>query len=580
MPPHLADRSLAPRRSLASSASLVPHPWRLGVLPRVLLGLALPLIVGLACRPAAALGADEFWQAAGLEGAVVAGGPGPEAAAAGLAVLQEGGNAVDSAATMLLVLCVIDPGNFCFGGEVPWLVYDGPRRVVEVVAGQGVAPQLATRTHFDAQGKIPPTGVEPAAVPAALDAILTALDRYGTISLARAAQPMLAVLDARTETWHRDLARTMRELIAAERQATDRRQGLRLAADYFYRGPIARRIDSWSRANGGLLRYADLATHVTRIEQPVSISYRGYTVVKCGIWTQGPMLLQSLQLLSGFDFASLHPAHADQIHLTVEALKLALADRDTHYGDPLFSDIPLAELLSTSYADTRRTLIDRSQASREWRPGAPRGAQARLDRTPPAGDASGRQRDTTTCLVADRFGNVVAATPSGWGGVVAGDTGVHLGSRLRSLTMEAGHPNEVAPGKRPRITLTPTLVLQQSQPVLAISVAGGDLQDQVSLQLLLACLDFHRSPAEAVTLPRFSTAHHIGSFSQPPPQLGSLTVNPEVTETTLERLRQLGHQVTVSPGPIGHPSVLRIDPATGRKEAAGDPRTKRHARAY
>jgi gamma-glutamyltranspeptidase/glutathione hydrolase len=529
----------------------------------------------------AAVPAEDSWRAEGGQGVVVAGGPGPEAAEAGIAVLRDGGNAVDATAATLLVLSVIDPGNFCFGGEVPWLVYDGERKTVEVLAGQGVAPRLATREHFAAKGGIPPTGIEPAAVPAALDAILTALDRYGTVTFSRAAQPMLTALGNRSDPWCGDLARTIRELIDVEKTASDRRQGLRRVADHFYRGPIAWRIDKWSRASGGLLRYADLATHTTRVEQPVTGEYRGHTVVKCGIWTQGPMLLQTLQLLEGFELSPLAPTDPQCVHLAVESLKLALADRDTYYGDPLFSDVPLRELLAPSYAETRRSLIDRGRASRELRPGDPLTASPlKPPAAKPAAGTGGPQRDTTTCIVADRFGNVVAATPSGWGGVTAGDTGVQLGSRLRSLTMEAGHANEVLPGKRPRITLTPTIVLKDGRPVLAVSVAGGDLQDQVSLQMLLATIDFARSPAQAVTLPRYSTAHHIGSFSQPPPKLGSLAINPEAGVEVIARLKALGHDVTESTGPIGHPCVLRIDPVTGRKEAAGDPRAKRHARAH
>ena len=525
--------------------------------------------------------ADDSWRAEGSQGIVVAGGPGPEAAEAGIAVLKEGGNAVDAAAATLLVLSVIDPGNFCFGGEVPWLVYQGERRTVEVLAGQGVAPRLATREHFASKGGIPPTGIEPAAVPAALDAILTALDRYGSITFERSAQPMLVALDKRPDPWCGDLAKTIRELIDVEKSSTDRRQGLRRVADHFYRGPIAWRIDKWSRASGGLLRYADLATHTTRVEQPVTGEYRGLTVVKCGIWTQGPMLLQTLQLLEGFELAPLGPTDPQCVHLAVESLKLALADRDAYYGDPLFSDVPLRELLAPSYAETRRSLIDRGRASRELRPGDPLAARPlKAPEAKPAAGTGGPQRDTTTCLVADRFGNVVAATPSGWGGTTAGDTGVQLGSRLRSLTMEAGHANEVLPGKRPRITLTPTLVLKDNRPVLAVSVAGGDLQDQVSLQMLLATIDFAKSPAQAVTLPRYSTAHHIGSFSQPPAKLGSLSINPEAGGAVIERLKALGHDVSESAGPIGHPCVLRLDPVTGRKEGAGDPRAKRHARAH
>ncbi|MGB8854059.1 MAG: gamma-glutamyltransferase [Pirellulales bacterium] len=519
------------------------------------------------------------WHAEGGSGVVACGGPGREAVEAGLAVLEEGGNAIDAAAATLLVLCVIDSGNFCFGGECPILVYDAKRGVVEVIAGVGAAPRLATLEYFRAAGGIPRSGAAAAAVPGAFDGILTALERSGTITLARAARAMLAVLDARSDGWCRDLARTMRELIAAEATAADRRQGLRRAADHFYRGPIARRIDAWSRGSGCLIRAADLATHVTRVEDPLMAEYRGHTIVKCGPWSQGPMLLEAVRLLEGSDVKSSGADRAAAVHLMTESLKLALADRDAHYGDPLFADVPLVDLLAEPYTLARRRLIDVALASWELRPGRPVDS-ARPGDPPPASPSEGRrQRDTTTCVVADAHGNVVAATPSGWAGVVAGDTGIMLGSRLQSFALDADHPNRIEPGKRPRITLTPTLVLQAGRPVLAISVAGGDVQDQVTLQLLVDLLDDGMTPAEAVTRPRFQTNHHVGSFGQTPPQLGSLVLEKGFDQATVERLRALGHDVTLVAGPIGDPVVLRLDPPTGRKEAAGDPRSRRQAAA-
>jgi gamma-glutamyltranspeptidase/glutathione hydrolase len=272
-----------------------------------------------------------------------------------------------------------------------------------------------------------------------------------------------------------------------------------LVADYFYRGPIAREIDAWSRANGGLIRYSDLATHVTRIEEPASATYRGHTVYKCGVWNQGPYLLQTLQLLEGFDVKSLGHNRPDAIHLTVEAMKLALADRDVYYADPLFEDVPLRELLSPKYVAMRRPLIDMKQASLVQRPGDPRGGKALLDAADARRGLGGPANDTTTCVVADGQGNVVAATPSGFSGPVIGDTGIWLGSRLQSFNIWEGHPNCIQPGKRPRITLTPTLVLKDDKPVIAVSVAGGDLQDQVTLQVLLNVIDFGLKPADAVT---------------------------------------------------------------------------------
>ena len=308
----------------------------------------------------------------------------------------------------------------------------------------------------------------------------------------------------------------------------DRSRGLRQVADAFYRGPIARRIDAWSRAQGGLIRYVDLATHTTRIEQPTMVNYRGHQVYKCGPWTQGPCLLESLQLLEGFDLGSTGQNSTKAIHLTVEALKLAMADRDSHYADPLFENVPIEGLLDPAYAVRRRALLDSNRASLVRRPGNPITGQAILDPKADPAEQHGVVRtaavhDTTTCVVVDRWGNLVAATPSGWSGVLAGQTGVWLGSRLQSFNVWPGHPDVIAPGKRPRITLSPTIVLRDGNPIMAISVAGGDNQDQMSLQLLLNHLDFHLDPANSVVAPRFMTDHFISSFRQKPPATGAAT---------------------------------------------------------
>ena len=527
-------------------------------------------------RPPAELAAMPS-HASGLRGAVVAGGS--EAVAAGVATLEAGGNAVDAAVTTLLAQTVTDSGSFCFGGEVPILVYDAARGVVEVIAGQGAAPRLATPGRFDKEGGIPARGIESAAVPATPDALLTVLDRFGTRTFAEVAAPTLRILDRREQPWHADLARTIRRLIEAERGSADRRRGLRLAADAFYRGPIAREIDAWSRAHGGLLRYGDLAAHVTRVEEPVTADYRGFTVVKCGPWTQGPALLQALQLLDGFDLRAMGPGSPAAIHVSAEALKLAFADRDAYYADPLFSDVPLAALLAPGYVAKRRALIDLGRASLELRPGDPVHGQALLKGVGTPDGKGGPANDTSTCLVADRSGNVVAATPSGWSGVLAGETGVWLGSRLQSLDTRAGHPNVIEPGKRPRVTLTPTLVLKGGKPAFAVSVAGGDLQDQVTLQVLENLIDFQLSAEAAVTAARFQTDHHVGSFRQTPPKLGDLGVDAGLDAGTAEALKALGHRVRAVRPPIAAPTVLRINLESSRVDAAGDPRAGRHAAA-
>jgi gamma-glutamyltranspeptidase / glutathione hydrolase len=528
--------------------------------------------------PLPPLAAQQGSHGSGSKGAVAAGGQG--AVDAGLSILRAGGNAADAAVGAILALSVTDSSAFCFGGEAPILVYDARRKVVESYCGLGTAPRLATREFFAKRGAtIPAKGVLSAAVPGALDACLTVLDRHGTKTFAEVVAPALALLDRKTKDWHPDLARTLRRLVEAEKAAGDRRRGLRLVADCFYRGPIARELDRWSRENGGLIRYTDLATHVTRVEEPVSLDYRGHKVYKCGVWTQGPYLLQTLALLERFDLKKMGHNSPDAIHASVEAMKLALADRDVYYADPLFASVPLGELLAPKYTETRLPLIDLKKASLLQRPGDPVAGKALSDVKIPSGPG-GPANDTTTCVVADGQGNVVAATPSGFGGVVAGKTGVALGTRLQSFNTWEGHPNCIEPGKRPRITLTPTLVLRDGKPAYAVSVAGGDGQDQTTLQLLLNAIDFGMGPRQAVTAPRFGTNHHLGSFRQKAPELGSLLLYPEIGDKTTKELKGRGHKVTISKRALWAPVMLRIDPKTGVIEAAGDPRARRHAAAY
>lgn len=533
-------------------------------------------------RPTKAAGIARDWKASGTQGAVAAGGT--ESVDAGIEIFKAGGNAADAAAATILAETVTDAHLFCFGGEVPIMVFDANEKAIRVIAGQGAAPRLATREHFAAKpGGIPERGIEPAAVPAALDAIVKLLDLFGTKSFAHVTEPTLRILRRNEQPWHADYARTLGILIDAEKKSLDSNQGRKAAlasvADAFYRGPIARRIDAWSRENGGLLRYEDLEKHVTRIEDPVTVDYRGYKVAKCGPWTQGPALLQTLQLLEGFDLKALGANQPESIHLTIESLKLAFADRDVYYADPLFCDVPLPALLDASYAEKRRRLIDATHASLEQRPGDPRHGGAILDSTAARQGLGGPSHDTTTCLVADKLGNVVAATPSGWSGALAGDTGIWLGSRLQSFNTWDGHPNVIKPGKRPRITLTPTIVLKDGKPRFAVSVAGGDQQDVVTLQLLLDVIDYGMSPADAVTTPTFSTDHFTGSFRQTPAKLGSLTLSRNIDAKTADALAAKGHKITITRGgAAAAPIILRI--GDGNIDAAGDPKAGRHAAAF
>ena len=341
-------------------------------------------------------------------------------------------------------------------------------------------------------------------------------------------------------------------------------------SDYFYRGPIAREIDEWSRENGGLLRYHDFAQHQTRVENSLSIQFNGYTVHKCNVWTQGPFLLQTLRLLESTDFETLEHGSADYIHRITEAMKLAFADRDAYYGDPTFVDVPIDKLLSSQYTQMRMPLLNMKSASQVQQPGDPINMKPLLGKDPMDYKiTSGFSEDTSNCLVADKFGNVVAATPSGWGGVIAGDSGVELGSRMIGLTAWRDHPSMVEPGKRPRITLTPTLIMKDGKPVFAISVAGGDMQDQASIQILLNRLMYQFDPLKSVTDPRFNTKHHINWFGHEKAQLGVLHVTRNTGDDVVKELESRGHKIEVS-GSAGRSTVLAIDPKTGKKHASTD----------
>jgi gamma-glutamyltranspeptidase/glutathione hydrolase len=258
----------------------------------------------------------------------------------------------------------------------------------------------------------------------------------------------------------------------------------------------------------------------------------------------------------------------DYIHVVTEAMKLALADRDEFYGDPLFADVPLQILLSDKYTDLRRPLIDMNAASQALRPGDPFNMKPLLEG---GGRTFPNEGGTTTCVAADRWGNVVVTTPSGLGSSAGsgGHTGITHGSRLVINNTWRGHPNCIGPGKRPRTSLTPTLVMKTGRPYLAISVAGGDMQDQAALQIILDFIDFGMNIDQALNAARFSTEHFIGSFGQDPPQLGSLRLHKSITEETRDILAGRGHKIAVTPYNIGGIAMLYIDSKTGLIYGAG-----------
>ena len=590
---------------------------------------------------------------------VVAGGQ-PLSVEAGMRILQRGGNAVDAGVATILAASVIEFSHFSFGGEVPILI-KLKGRDVSVIEGMGTAPAKATREFFvnrakqqgggtnatapdsgatqraDADmpvypgakpGLIPSTGPLSATVPAVLDACVSALDKFGTKSLAEVMQPAIELADGfpidelrvqyiKTRApifsqWpdakrlflpngavpkegdifvQADLARTLRAIVAAEKRKVrrGRHAGLMAARDYFYRGPVGQRIGNYMQNHGGLIAASDIAGWHATVGTPTKTNYRGYEIYKTGFWAQGPMMIEVLNLLEGFDLKKLGHNSPEYIHTVTEALKLGFADRDRYYGDPNFVKIPGAQLISKDYAAMRRRLIDDQRASLDQRPGDPENmkplsASAAISyNTTPVPEIE-KANDTTCVNVIDKDGNMFSATPSGaWlPAVVAGDTGVLMGQRLQSALTDPNSPNVVAPGKRPRITLTPTIVLKDGRPFMVLSTPGGDNQDQALLQVLLNIVEFGMNPQEAVEAPRFDTQHYISSFDNHEFLAGVLNVESRIPAEVISKLEARGHKLKVQTawGTGSSPTVIMYDANSGVISGGADPRRGRYAVAW
>lgn len=572
--------------------------------------------------------------------AVVAGGQ-PLVVEAGLRMLHKGGNAVDAGVAATFAGSVIEFSHFAFGGEVPVMIKLSGKPVI-TINGQGHAPKLATAEFFLNQlrenteasarnnskpGLIPSNGPLSATVPGVLDAMVVALSDYGTMTLSEVMQPAIELADGFPidelrvqyirntrrvfEKWpearavflpngeepkvgdifvQKDLAQTLRELVAVEKKhaRSGRQAALNAVRDYFYRGPIARRIGKAMEQCGGLLRAEDLATFRADVDQPTKVTYRGYEIYKTGFWAQGPVMLEALNLLEGFDLQTMKHNSADYIHTLTESLKLAFADRDRYYGDTKFVKVPGAELLSKEYAELRRTLIDPKAASLEQRPGDPvnRKSIAQMIGANYETGASDipeaeRAHDTTCVNVIDAQGNVFSATPSGaWlPAVVAGDTGILISSRLQSFLLTPGHPNELKPGKRPRITLTPTIVMKDGEPFAALSTPGGDNQDQALLQVLLNVIEFGMNPQEAVEASRFETKHFVSSFDDHKFNPGLLLLENRVSAAAIDDLKSRGHKIETGDGysNASAPTIILFNPKTKVIEGGADVRRGRYA---
>jgi len=590
------------------------------------------------------------------------------ASAAGMAVLEKGGNAFDAAVATGLVLQVVEPHLNGPGGEVPVIGFSAAAGDVFVLDGQGPAPAAATLDAFGALGidLVPGTGLLAACVPAAFGTWMLLLERYGTLRLrdvmeyaigyAGNGYPMLgtasaavtAVADTFREHWpssaavylpggsaaapgarfaNPDLAAAYGRLLAeAEAASADRSAQIEAARRVFYEGFVAAAIaeflaraevmDVTGRPQRGLLTGDDLAAWRASAEAPATLDYHGLTVCKTGPWGQGPVLLQQLALLDGFDLAAMGPGSADFIHTVIECAKLAFADREAWYGDPRASDVPLAELLSSSYAAQRRRLVG-PEASGALVPGAPGGAEPGLPgfAAPWFGDGAGGGRaggdrargagagladgghrghgageplaqaanpmapelgpgDTCHLDVADSFGNLVSATPSGgWlqSSPVIPGLGFCLGTRAQMFTLTPDLASTLRPGTRPRTTLSPSLALRAGEPYLAFGTPGGDQQDQWPLAFLLNHVLFGMNLQEAIDAPAFHTDHFPSSFYPRASMPRSLAAESRFPEAVLGELRRRGHDVQVMPPwSLGRISAVARD--RGFLYAAANPR--------
>ena len=539
------------------------------------------------------------------------------ATAAGFRIMEQDGNAIDAAAAMCLCLNLLEPASNGIGGEVPTLIYSAEHGKAFAVSGLGWSPQALTidwclQHDIDL---IPGDGYLPACVPAVVDTWAQALARFGTMSFSQVAQPAIELAEngypldeylLRSLTDNRekfteiypttgevyyphqrlpelgevfrnpDWANTLKLMCKAERGARrkGRVAGIEAARDVFYKGEIAERIaefisghpveDSSGTAYEGLLRYEDMAEWHATVEEPVALDYRGLRVHKCPTWTQGPVFLQQLALLLGFDLAGMGHNSAEYLHTLMECAKLAFADREAYYGDPLFDEVPLGVLLSEEYAAQRRQLIS-AEASMELRPGDVghgiptyatfdvaednrRALNIESREARGSGATHAHMGDTTHLNAVDRAGNMVAATPSGgWLGsspVIKG-LGFPLGTRAQMFYLNAQRPNALAPHKRPRATLTPSLVTCNGEPYMVFGTPGGDCQDQWTLQFFLNYVEFGMDLQEALDAPTVHSAHFPSSFYPRAAFPGRMAVEGRIPPEVIADLERRGHGVDV-----------------------------------
>ncbi len=553
------------------------------------------------------------------------------ASAVGMKTLEMGGNAFDAAVATGLVLQVLEPHLNGPGGDMPAVLYSKKRDKVEIICGQGPAPAGATIAHYRNEGLdiIPGDGLLATVIPGAFGGWMLMLRDYGRLRLRDVLEPAIwyaenghpvlpnvsktikglaEFFEAEWPTSHRTwlpggsapepwsnfknpvLAQTWKKLLAEAEAKSGRDDQIEAARACFYEGFIAEAIDAFAQktevmdASGtrhkAVLTANDLANWRATTEAPTTYRYHDWTIAKMGPWGQGPVLLQSLALLEGFDISAMDPMGPDFVHTVIEAEKLAFADREAYYGDPDFADVPLDTLLSKEYNAERRKLIG-DTASFDLRPGTIPGFDGQVDRTlamlqamgmpsgavyePTMAHLSEKRGDTVHVDAVDAEGNMVAVTPSGgWlqSSPIIPELGFCLNSRGQMFWLEEGLPTSLAPGKRPRTTLTPSLGLHEDRPAMVFGTPGGDQQDQWQLPFFLRHVHHGRNLQAAIDMPLFHTAHFPASFYPRTSQPGSLMIERDIGEATLAELKARGHDLQVAdPQTVGRLTAASRDSA-------------------
>ena len=555
-----------------------------------------------------------------------------EATEAARRILAEGGNAFDAAVGGQAALAVADFPLNGVGADALILAYIAKEKKVVSINAEPRAPRLATIDWYQEHngGVIPDSdGLLSGGIPGVVDAWYVLLDRWGTMSFAQVLQPAIelaesgypiserrAAIIAETEKIRKypttsriyllngeppkpgeifrnpDLARTLKKLVEAEREnlAKGRHAALQAARDRFYKGDIAHEFAAFSEAHGGLFRYEDFADYSAEVETPVHINYRGYDIYKNPSASQGPAELFALNILEGYDLKGMGHNSADFIHTGVEAIKLAMADREKYLGDMDFIRIPYAGLFSMDYANERRKLIDPEHASLELRPGSPESfmpgipISEREVRPELEGHAS-HEGDTSYLGVVDKDRNMVSFEPSLHSymgtGVVMGDTGIIFNCRGDYYSLVPGEANALEPGKRPRSTLQSTLIIKDGKPFGILGSPGGDDQVMRTMQTLINLVDFGMNIQQAIEAPRWTTSSFPSSVFPHTMYPGEMAVESRIPENVREALIARGHRLTVDgPWSLGSNAGIIIDQENGVLSAGADPRVEAYAWAW